>query len=476
MSSRPEPPEDLATPGLSWRPRKTKTTERGELHWVANQKVAKRGYPIKTRRLWCSGPMSAPTPDEWLEIASRCIALQAEMNEWAHGGVTSDPRSVYDGTFASLVRIYQTDIDSGYHELRYGTRLDYDRKLTTLVAAVGAARLADMTFRDFKRWHAGFRGDEDRISRAHSLMTHVRIVIKFGGLLELPDCARLSALLADMEFEGPKRRKEFMTLQQARAVIAEANRQGLHSIALAQAFMFELSLRQRDVIGEWIPSSEPGTSVILWHGRKWLHGLHWRDIDEELVLRKRISKSLRGRRAAATPGAGKVEEFDLRSYPMVMEELTWHQRCDTASIAAKNLASLPITTTMIPVESKNAIERPVMLASRSLPKPTSSSTEIWAGITGNGPLIICESTGRPWTRDFSRYWRKIADAAGVPRNVCNKDSRAGSLSEGESAGATIEMLRHQAGHSTTAMTARYVRNQSETRNKVAQLRVESRKK
>jgi hypothetical protein len=33
---------------------------------------------------------------------------------------------------------------------------------------------------------------------------------------------------------------------------------GWHSIALAQAIQFDCALRQKDVIGEWVPESEPG--------------------------------------------------------------------------------------------------------------------------------------------------------------------------------------------------------------------------
>jgi hypothetical protein len=43
-----------------------------------------------------------------------------------------------------------------------------------------------------------------------------------------------------------------------------------------------------------------------------------------------------------------------------------------------------------------------------------------------GPVIICEFTGVPWQApEFRRWWRKIADACGVPKNVKNMDSRAG---------------------------------------------------
>jgi hypothetical protein len=48
---------------------------------------------------------------------------------------------------------------------------------------------------------------------------------------------------------------------------------GMPSIQLAQALQFELCLRQKDVIGEWVPVAEPGMSSVTYHGRKWLCGL-----------------------------------------------------------------------------------------------------------------------------------------------------------------------------------------------------------
>ena len=43
-------------------------------------------------------------------------------------------------------------------------------------------------------------------------------------------------------------------------------------------------LRQKDVIGEWVPRSEPGPSDI-WNsdGEKWLRGLRWQEIDGNLI-------------------------------------------------------------------------------------------------------------------------------------------------------------------------------------------------
>ncbi len=95
-----------------------------------------------------------------------------------------------------------------------------------------------------------------------------------------------------------------------------------------------------------------------------------------------------------------------------------------------------------------------------------------------GPVIINENTGLPYlSLVFSRNWRKIADLAGVPKEVWNRDSRAGAISEGDEAGATVSDLQRMATHTTTKMTSRYIRGAAiETSRKVAYLRDANRNK
>lgn len=52
---------------------------------------------------------------------------------------------------------------------------------------------------------------------------------------------------------GVKRRTEYMTAPQCRLLRAKAHEHGRSSVAPAQAFAFELGVRQKDVIGEGVP-------------------------------------------------------------------------------------------------------------------------------------------------------------------------------------------------------------------------------
>ena len=157
-----------------------------------------------------------PTDAEWAAIASHCQRLQAELEAFATDTRRPMPATVdgFDGTVAGLIAIYRADPESPYQQLRHHTAHSYDSKLDTLVAAMGPLRLDTMTFRDFTRHYAAMRagaGGPDRVSRAHGLMTMLRVAMKFGALLELPHAARLSAILSGMEFENPRRRVTFLT-------------------------------------------------------------------------------------------------------------------------------------------------------------------------------------------------------------------------------------------------------------------------
>ena len=97
------------------------------------------------------------------------------------------------------------------------------------------------------------------------------------------------------------------------------------------------------------------------------------------------------------------------------------------------------------------------------------------GVGGFGLLIISEPTGEPYKhRTFTQTFRRVADAAGVPRNVWNMDARAGSISEAYDAGAAeAEVMKH-AGHKNRQTSARYNRGSLEQTSRVARMRLAKR--
>jgi hypothetical protein len=280
-----------------------------------------------------------------------------------------------DGTVASLAHLYCTIKRSPFHKVRYKTRENYKNLVRRIIADCGDMRLVDLKTQNIERLYEGWT-EGGKMATAHSLVTMLRMLFGFGAtILEDGECERLSVVMHKMRFSMAKRLSSRLTTEQASAIRAMAHQMKRPSIALAQALQFECMLGQKDVIGEWVPLSEPGTSDIVANDKKWLWGIRWSEIDDNLILRSTSNKL--------------QKQIDLRRSQMVTEEL-------------KRLGK----------------------------QPTS------------GPVIVCEYSGLPWTSyEFRRWWRKVADACGVPKHVKNMDSRARKNDAGENQGLVSEEIR-----------------------------------
>lgn len=438
---RPKPPADLSVPGLIYRLRRT----RWAMYWAPRSDLTKRGYEGKATRLWPSDrtpPLQTePTPVEWEVISAWCVRYHAEQMTWAHGGVKNDPKSVFDGTLGSLTEIYQTHKRSPFKTVRHGTQLLYAQRLCMLKKAIGKVRVKHITFDDITTWQDNFADDGDgskpKKARAAVLVKMIHWICRLGSLV-LPEesgCDSVCNIFAKMAeasmmSSGCGRRKEYMTAAQCRLIRIKAHELGFPSIALEQAFAFELGVRQKDVIGEWLPIEWPGLSDVAYHGRKWLMGLRWDEVDGDLVLRHRLSKSIHGAQTIMDPEAGTWKAWDLKDFPMIMDELA-------------RLCGGIVDRTKLP---------------------------------GRGPIVVNEETGLPWARKtFSTKWRVIANAAGIPANIQNRDSRPGAATEADVAGAATEKIQRGLGHARGATTVRYLREDLEVNRELARARTEKRK-
>lgn len=409
-----------SAPGLVWKKRRNDVFE---ARWQAKQSAIDKGFKIKSVKLW-SGT-GDPTPEQWRHISDTCRELQQELLVFEKGGLPEGIK--FDGTLGGLMRSYRADPDSRYKKLRYKTRVHYDTLIRLIDNEYGTERLTELKGRTFLRWHEKWMKGGKAV--AHGKIGILRTVFGFGKtFLEEPECRRLSEILHDMKFEMPKARDQRLEAHQANAIRAMAHQKGRKSLALAQAFQFEGMLRQKDVIGEWVPMSEDGQSDVLFIDaeqgiyEKWLRGLRWNEIDANFNLKHVTSKRQ------------KEITISLRLAPMIMDEFRLQYGLD---LAAPDRAMLP----------------------------------------ASGPVIVSEWSGLPWTAvEYRRWWRICADACGVPRAVKNMDSRAGAISEATDAGAQLEDVRHAATHSNISMTQRYSRGAEEKTAKVMQLRVEHRTK
>jgi hypothetical protein len=262
-------------------------------------------------------------------------------------------------TLGQLIECYRTDPHSNFPRLKYQVRMEHERVLVRLTQEHGANQLRDIRFRTLKTWYLAWLAD-GKIAMARSFVDRLRELFHFGAtMLEDGECDRLSEALGKLRLESSPPRMVQMSADHAHAIRKTAHEHfGWGSIALAQAFQFELLLGQKDVIGEWVPVDEPGESDVVRGNQKWLRGLRWSEVDENMVLRHRVGS---GRRPI---------EVDLKTAPMVLEEL-----------------ELSVTRST------------------------------------SGPVIICDTTGLPWSSaEFRRKWRLVAQKAGVPDNVTNRDS------------------------------------------------------
>jgi hypothetical protein len=399
------PPKLESAPGIRWR----KLRNKWEARWQARGDIVKKGFRPKSMQVW-SGHLEQLDAANIAYIQHRAQSLQDEMLVYGRGGVPDI--GPLTATIAGIADAYRTDPDSRYHKARYVSRRYYDTLLERIIRDHGSEMLGDIKARNVIRWHEQWK-EASGLSMASALVRMLRGIISFGSsMLEDPECIRLKAALSDQRFEMAKPRTERLTAEMAIAIRAEAHKKGLPSIALAQAIQFELMLRQKDVLGEWVPLEEPGPLTDQTHGQfKWVRGIRWEEIDEHLTLRHVTSKR------------GKPIEISLLAAPMVMEELKRIERKASGPVIMCELTGRP-----------------------------------WKAM------------------NFRFHWRTCADRAGVPKSVRNMDSRAGAISEATDAGAELEHVRHAATHSDISMTQRYSRGSTEKVANVQRLRTEHRNK
>jgi hypothetical protein len=392
-------PQASDAPGLR---RMKRHNGREDCYWIPNRAAQKAGYTPKVVRL--TGDAD--------RVAHQCRILQAEMLEWLGG--KSSPANMHEiGTVAWLVNELLTDAESPIRDRRADTQKFYDRYGAKVIETVGKRKLAQITGKDVRRWHKDWCemfGDRGGYACIQTLRRAI------GNGCEMRDQASftLSQVMQSMEFSQPKRRSAKPTHEMIAALlpVAAASKHG--AVGLATLLQFELGLRQRDVIGEWVRAGDGGRNGIMDGQWRWQWGLTWDQIDSNWILAKPTSKS-NGR---------ETSEHDLKRYPALLAIL------------------------------------------QSVPKERRI-----------GPVILDPASGKPYRAShFSHTFRKLATQAGWPADVRNMDSRAGMVSEAFEAGATEGDVMAAATHRELKTTLGYRRGTIDQTSRVADLRAERRKR
>jgi hypothetical protein len=367
------------------------------------------GYPVASANL----SQYAERP---AELVARCKRLQTEMDLWLRGA----PRikAEFNGTFESLISIYETDPESSFHENKPGVKKSYLVYIRRLKGHIGGLRIDECDGTDAKRWFREWRLDEktgkDRLPRARFVLAVLKAAISFGVARRLPGVRDFQAALAEIEFPGLKARTFAPTAKQIIAARMAAHEAGAPHRALVYSLQFETTLRQWDIIGIWVPLSERLPSSIHDGGKKWI-GPMWSAIDENGIIKIRPTK---------TEHTTAVEVlFDLTVCPMVQEDLA-----------------------KIPQDQRI------------------------------GPLVVNQDTGLPYSyQKFNEAWRADFRAAGLPVGLWNRDFRAGGVTEGGRSGASKDDRRKLAGHAREDTTDIYDRDMIEAHRRVMAARTSHRK-
>jgi hypothetical protein len=220
--------------------------------WRASKAAVKAGYPVKTVNL-------NSLADDPRLIRERCIKLQREMLEWITNGERRAP--LFNGTFASLFDIYQSDPESSYFGLKHASRHPYDVYLPMLHAEIGQCHIDRTDGTDLKRWFrfwAGLIDSEGRrltpakvkIAKARMCIAIIKAAIAFGVIKRLPGCPEFRAILSAIKFPALKSREQVIEASQVVDARKAAHQLGHSRAALCYAIQFEGAIRQWDVRGQ----------------------------------------------------------------------------------------------------------------------------------------------------------------------------------------------------------------------------------
>lgn len=394
--------------GLKWQRRKEKRTP----YWVADEADVKAGYLPKTVNL----EYLADNPEM---LVAKCNALQADMLLWRSGHRRD--AMVFDGTIKSLLEIYEMHPDSSFQKIKPATRRPYTFYMKRLHGHIGARRVDAIDGSDIISWHKVWSapnedGGAEKLAAAAMARSVLKAACSFGVLKRLAGAKELLEILRLSKFEKPASRTQVLTADQVVAARLAAHAAGDPARALAYALAFETLMRLWDVIGQWVPMTEPGLSDVIDKARdeKWF-GLSWRHVDQNMVLTFKPSKTERT--------TGKTIIVDLNLCPMVLEEMEH-----------------------IPVDRRE------------------------------GPIVVSPATGLPYRiGPFGSAWTRDRKAAGIPQDVWARDLRASGVTEGRAGGAATDDAAKVAGHSRSSTTAKvYDRAQIEAQRRFATARIAGR--
>ena len=243
-----------------------KVPSRDLFYWRAPRKYIAAGYTSAPTRL--PGRQGDGLD---AERASLCRQLTIEMLRWYE----NDEPKVAPGTWGWLIARYKSDEYSPFQEVAEKTRKGYLERLSIWEEGIGAALVADTDFPTVKRWQKAMIDNGRSLDHIARQFRHLRIVARYGILIEAEGVDRVQAVLGNMRFTAAKPRSQAPTQAQIEAVIAAADADGATAYALGLSFQWWLALRPGDVIGRV-------------EGKRWAGGLTWDMFSEGCTILTKI--------------------------------------------------------------------------------------------------------------------------------------------------------------------------------------------
>jgi hypothetical protein len=384
-------------------------------YWIARQVVRDTmGFPDKC--------IALPVGADMETVAALCQGHTARLMLWIgeHNPLAETEKTTYDGTVYSACQQYQKHPYSRFRTVKDNTRKSYTDSLKVIEATVGARLIRNLTILDVQHWYNEWRkpaapGRKERIDRAHDAIAMFKMVLRFCAALRHKDCKQLIEDLENatsiVRFEKGGPREEQMTYEQASAFINAALDLGRREViptdralymAIGVAAQFETLLRQKDIIGEYHDNSTDtgraigkGAHHIVVGAETWTGWFAWERVPG---WRWRLKTSKSNYRKSA--------EYLLSRYSLLL---------------------MPLLD-QVPREQR-----------------------VGAIVKGERGLPVRE-------RSYRKWYREIAQVAGIPNAVWNMDSRAGGATEAKASGAPIKAIQGAMTHADEITTHRYFRD------------------
>lgn len=386
------------------------------LYWRAPAQYVKAGYSITSYRL----PGEVGDGQDQAR-AQKARDLTREMLRFYEASETQ----VAPGSWLWLIGRYKSDEFSPIHDVKENTRESYMGMMARLETAIGSTLIADTDLVALKRWQKAMKEGHEARSREFNQRAEER------GFCPRPVDAtdyvkRMFQMIrtvigygVQIKAPGARDVRDILSEMRIKAPKPRNVSPTEDHIAAVVAVADEAgnSIFSLGILCQWWLTLRAVDVRGQWLGKgsaaRWADGLTWDMMDKDLTtLRKVPSKTERA--------APEALVFDLTLLPELRERLL-----------------------AIPQDQRI------------------------------GP-VIKQANDVPFQRDaWSKTFRKYADLAGVPREVWMMDTRAGAINHAKRQGASQIQMQHQANHSQSSTTDRYIRERSDTVNTVIQMRRKS---